>query len=142
MAGRLGQSLYLGKKSVDGKTVYLVIIISDKKQLYSIETIWLDSLEEGTVSVSHDALKNKIDSEDKVVLDGIFFETGKDVVTAESKSSLSVIADYLNGNSGKAFYVVGHTDDTGSLGQNIHLSEKGQMQLSTNLKHWVLMFRG
>lgn len=129
-----GNHYISAKKESGDRTVYVSIIISDQKKLYSIDTLWVDSLEEGTVSISLDALKNKIDSEGKVVLDGIFFETGKDVVTAESKPSLTVITEYLNSSPGKLFYVVGHTDDTGGLDNNIRLSDRRANAVIEELK--------
>jgi len=54
--------------------------------------------------------------------EGIYFETGSDVITAESDAALEVIGGYLGANPDGRDYVVGHTDDTGEPATNLALS--------------------
>lgn len=112
------------KKRTADKTYYVMIIISDKKDLYSVDVLEVEEMEEGNIELNPKLLKDKIASEGKVVLDGIFFETGKDILKDTSKPSLNIISTYLSENSSRKFYVVGHTDDTGNLESNLSLSEK------------------
>ncbi|MCB1757701.1 MAG: OmpA family protein [Gammaproteobacteria bacterium] len=122
------------KKAADGKTHYVMVIVSDKENLYSVDTLEVAGLEEGTVSISTKMLTDKIASEGKVVLSGIFFDTGKDTITAASAPALETIAQYLKENPSEAFYVVGHTDDTGQLDGNIALSGKRARAVIESLK--------
>lgn len=111
------------KKDEGGQTHYVMVIVSDAKQLYSVDVLSIASLEAGTVSITTQMLTDGIAAKGKVVLSGIFFDTGKDTITLASKPALDTIAEYLNAHPGDAFYVVGHTDDTGSLNGNLVLSE-------------------
>lgn len=112
------------KKRTADKTYYVMIIISDQKDLYSVDVLEVEEMEEGNIELNPKLLKDKIASEGKVVLDGIFFETGKDILKDSSKPSLKIISSYLSENSKLKFYVVGHTDDTGNLESNLSLSGK------------------
>lgn len=112
------------KKRTEDKTYYVMIIISDKKDLYSVDVLEVEEMEEGNIELNPKLLKDKIARVGKVVLDGIFFETGNDILKESSKPSLKIISSYLNENSNQKFYVVGHTDDTGNLESNLSLSEK------------------
>jgi outer membrane protein OmpA-like peptidoglycan-associated protein len=112
------------KKKTADKTYYVMVIVSDQRDLYSIDVLEVEEMEEGNVELNPKLLKDKIASEGKVVLDGIFFETGKDILMETSKPSLNTISKFLKENTNLSFYVVGHTDDTGNLEANISLSKK------------------
>ena len=111
-----------GKKEEGGQTHYVMVIVSDAKQLYSVDVLSVASLEAGTVSITTQMLTDGIAANGKVVLSGIYFDTGKDTLTAASTPALQTIADYFKGHPADTFYVVGHTDDTGSLEGNLALS--------------------
>ena len=111
------------KKTTSDATYYAMVLISSERNLYSIDVLKVDKMEEGTVSLSPELLKEKIESEGKAVLEGIFFETGKAIIMEESNSALAQIANYLKENPTFQYYVVGHTDDTGNLEDNLALSQ-------------------
>lgn len=121
-------------KTTSNKTYYVMIIISDQKNLYSVDVLEVENMEEGTVELAPELLKDKLESEGKVVLQGIYFETGKDIITDESTPALKVIATYLKDNAGLSFYVVGHTDNTGDLTNNISLSKNRALAVIAALK--------
>jgi len=112
------------KKKTADKTYYVMIIISTQKSLYSVDVLETATMEEGSVELSPEILKAKINDEGKAILQGIYFETGTDRITEKSKPALQAISNYLNSNPGMTFYVVGHTDDTGNTENNISLSKK------------------
>lgn len=58
-----------------------------------------------------------------VTLPGIFFDTGKSVLKAGAKSTLSKIAAQLKGDANAKVAVEGHTDNTGKPEKNQALSE-------------------
>jgi len=59
-----------------------------------------------------------------VVVNGILFDTGKADVKPESDAALQEVANMLKGNAALKVYVVGHTDNVGSLAANIDLSKR------------------
>ncbi len=112
------------KKTIEGKTVYVMVIASTKKELYSIDELITTSMESNTVTLNLDALNDELKTEGKVVLTGLFFKTGSSVLTDESKPALDTVAKYLEENPDQSFYVVGHTDDTGKQMSNLSLSRQ------------------
>ncbi len=128
---------YLSAKKVsDGQTHYVMVIVSDKKGLYSVDALSVDSREQGTVSITSEMIAGGIASQGKVVLTGLFFDTGKASITAASVPALETIAQYLKANPANSFYVVGHTDDTGSLAANVKLSEARAVAVVTALQQY------
>ena len=69
-------------------------------------------------------LKRQLDTAGKALIYGIYFDTGKAEVKAESKAALTEIATLLKQNASLKLYVVGHTDDTGNSQANQQLSEQ------------------
>ena len=59
-----------------------------------------------------------------LVLDKVFFETGKAVLEAGSKSQLDVLASILKENSEVSIQINGHTDNVGDAAKNLSLSEE------------------
>ena len=119
-----GNHYLSAKKETAENTYYVMVIVSDEKQLYSVDVVKVENMEEGTVTLAPELLQAKIESDGKAVLDGIYFETGKDIITSESEPAISAITTYLRNNSSNSYYVVGHTDDTGDLENNLSLSER------------------
>jgi len=68
-------------------------------------------------------LTEKIDKKGHLALSGIYFETGKAILTDKSVPALKNIAEYINSDKNKKFFIVGHTDNTGSFASNKTLSE-------------------
>lgn len=58
----------------------------------------------------------------RTVLDGLYFEHDAAALMVESKPALDEVTKLLNALGDKRFYVVGHTDSTGSYGYNLKLS--------------------
>ncbi len=124
------------KKKTEDKTYFVMIIISSQRDLYSVDVSETNTMREGTVELAPELLKAKIKSEGKAVLHGIYFETGKDIITDQSKPALNAIATYLKDNARLSFYVVGHTDDTGDLDSNISLSKGRAKAVIEELKKY------
>jgi outer membrane protein OmpA-like peptidoglycan-associated protein len=70
-----------------------------------------------------DFFLQKIEVGTKVVLDNIYFETGKSVLTTESYESLDQVYRFLDNNPTVRLEISGHTDNTGSLRVNTSLSQ-------------------
>ncbi len=112
------------KKQINDKTYYVVIAVSNKDNMYMVEVLEVDEMETGTVKISEELLKKKIGAEGKYLIYSIYFDTGKAEILPTSNETLEIISNYLKNASGNRFYIVGHTDDTGNLANNMDLSER------------------
>lgn len=109
-------------KTIENQIVYAMVIISKQHGLYSIDELIATAMESNTVTLNLDGLKDKLKNEGKVVLDGLFFKTASSVLSDDSNPALDTVAQYLKLHQEQSFYVVGHTDDIGSLDGNLALS--------------------
>ena len=94
-----------------------------ERVVYFVDTIEGAEMATGMVAINLDKLSQGIANEGKVVLEGIFFDTGQAVVKPESGETLALIADYMKSNSAMKFFVTGHTDSAGSYEHNLKLSD-------------------
>lgn len=80
------------------------------------------SLETGDEKLRQDFFLKKVEVGIKVVLDHIYFETGKAVLRQESNDALNQVLRFLQNNPSIRLEISGHTDNTGSLRINQKLS--------------------
>jgi hypothetical protein len=66
---------------------------------------------------------DKVEIGATVVLENIFFETGKATLKPESFLQLEQVLKFMNSNPGVRMEISGHTDNTGSLKLNTRLSQ-------------------
>ncbi len=71
---------------------------------------------------------------EKLVLKGIEFETGKDIITKRSERILDFALKALQKGVDTEFEIVGHTDDTGSRETNMNLS----LDRANAVKKWLV----
>ena len=69
------------------------------------------------------SLAGSINETGKVAIYGIYFDTDKAEIKAESKPALEEIVKLLNKDAALKVYVVGHTDNVGSFDHNMTLSQ-------------------
>lgn len=69
-------------------------------------------------------LDERIQSEGKVALRGLYFDTGSARIKSESRPVLAEIAALLKKRSGLNVLVVGHTDNRGGFDYNVDLSRR------------------
>lgn len=69
------------------------------------------------------AMGNDISTTGHVSVYGIYFDTGKTDIKPESDAAISEIAKLLKNKGSLRLYVVGHTDNVGSLDSNMKLSK-------------------
>ncbi|MBA3891113.1 MAG: OmpA family protein [Gemmatimonadaceae bacterium] len=60
----------------------------------------------------------------RVATQGIFFDTGSDVIKPESSPTLKEIASMMNEHADLSLIIEGHTDNVGNAAVNLALSEK------------------
>ena len=70
------------------------------------------------------ALQRGLAAEGKIAVYGVLFDTAKADVKAESKASLDEMAKLLTLNRALKVYIVGHTDNAGTLAANLDLSQR------------------
>ncbi|MCK4991343.1 MAG: OmpA family protein, partial [Bacteroidales bacterium] len=101
-------------------------------QAYAIEInasgylYYLDILDytsaSGDEKLRQDFFLRKVEVGTKVVLDHIYFETGKAILRPESEEALNQVLRFLEINPSMRLEISGHTDNTGSLRINQKLS--------------------
>ena len=81
-------------------------------------------METGMVTVNAAALASDISRTGHASVYGIYFDTGKADVKPESDPTLKEIATLLQQDPSLKLFVVGHTDNVGSLASNMDLSKR------------------
>ena len=100
--------------------VYVSLLIDDQggdsranAELYVIE---MKPMESDLITVDAASLANDINRTGHASVYGIYFDTGKADIKPESDATLKEIAKLLQGDPKLKLYVVGHTDNQGTLG--------------------------
>lgn len=102
--------------------------------LLQVDIIERKAMEEKMVIVAAKELAEKISSSGRVALYGIFFDTDKATIKAESTESIIEIASLLKNNMSLNLLVVGHTDSVGDFGYNMNLSKNRAAAVVAELK--------
>src|SRR5690606_14803864 len=76
------------------------------------------------VVVSAEEIGGKVASEGRAVFYGILFDFDKADLKPESDKQLAEMAKYLQANPQARVFIVGHTDNKGTLEYNINLSNR------------------
>ncbi len=98
---------YLAAKSTGGaQDLYVAILVA--KRRHQVEVVEVKPMERGLVTAR--ALAEGLASEGSVVLDGIFFDTDRATIRADSKPVLEVVAGFLAANATLQAFIVGYTD--------------------------------
>jgi flagellar motor protein MotB len=100
-------------------------------------------METGLVTVNAAALASDITRTGHASVYGIYFDTGKADVKPESEAALEEIAKLLQQDPSLKLYVVGHTDNVGTLASNMDLSRRRATAVTQVLttKHGVAAAR-
>lgn len=88
----------------------------------AIQIVETKAMATGQVTVDATALARGLESDGKLALYGIYFDTGKSELKPDSKPQLDEMGKLLQNNAALRVYVVGHTDNQGSLDTNLALS--------------------
>jgi OmpA-OmpF porin, OOP family len=67
-------------------------------------------------------MQNDITNTGRTIIYGIYFDTGSATIKPESEKALVEMVKLLKGSPTLKVYVVGHTDNVGSLDSNLKLS--------------------
>ncbi len=132
-----GAGVIVAKKERAAGTAFVIVYVEQHSKNYIgtlIDIVEVETADTGLVVVDAEALGSDIDEYGRVVLDGIVFDFDKATLKSESRAALDSIAEYLNVNPNKSFYVVGHTDAKGTFGYNSKLSSDRALAVADALK--------
>ena len=113
--------LRLGKAVAKDRTMAEIIVIAPQK------------LEQKMVFVNADEMKRSITDSGKVALYGLYFDTDKDTIRADSASTMGEIAKLMRANPQIKLRVVGHTDNQGAEAYNLELSKRRAASVAQQL---------
>lgn len=74
------------------------------------------------ITASADAFASGLKATGHIAVEGIYFDTGKAEVKPESQAAVNEIVKLLKADAGLKVFVVGHTDNAGSIESNMKLS--------------------
>ncbi len=106
--------------------VYVVAPVGDKNGGIHLAIVEGKAMETGKVTASLNAaeMARSIAADGKVAVYGVLFDTDKADVKPDSKPALAEMAKLLQQDPKLKVFVVGHTDNQGTLAHNIDLSQK------------------
>lgn len=122
---------FVAKGKRDGKIYTLALFIHYNRTSWEgltdnifvlAQIVEQEDMETGQVSAA--SIDEKIKNEGKEVFHNILFDFGSDQLTADSYGIIETLSEYLKANPDQKYYIVGHTDNVGSLPTNQALSEK------------------
>lgn len=117
-----GEGRYLAAKLARQEgDVYVALYVA--YHYVQLDVVEVKPMETGLVTVNVEALAEGIAKTGHVAIYGIYFDTGKADVKPESEPALKEIAKLLQQNPKLNLYVVGHTDNVGTLTANMELSK-------------------
>ncbi len=96
----------------------------DGAPVAQLDVVEMKPMESGLVTVNAATLAGDINRTGHASVYGIYFDTGKADVKPESDATLKEIAKLLQQDPKLKLYVVGHTDNQGTLEMNMDLSRR------------------
>ncbi len=108
---------------IDGQTRTLVDIISTPTD------------HRFDIVVRTDDMLRTLEKDGRVVVDGIFFDTGSSVLKPESAKALELMSQLIKTNVNAKFAIVGHADNTGDFDFNMQLSDHRADAVKNALQH-------
>ena len=96
----------------------------DRNHIYTqVDVIEVASMQEAMVTVDASAMAEEIFETGSISIYGILFDFDKADIKPESATTVKEIATLLNNNPDLKLFIVGHTDNKGSLDYNMNLSQ-------------------
>jgi OmpA-OmpF porin, OOP family len=125
--GNYGDARYLAAKLPrDAGDVYVALWVYDSS--FDIKSflavVEVKPMESGLVTVNAASLASDITRTGHASVYGIYFDSGKADVKPESDATLKEIVKLLQQDPKLKLYVVGHTDNVGTLASNMDLSRR------------------
>lgn len=114
----------LAQRDTPNGPAYAAIFMGSYESSTDVHQIIVQTTEAQTdlITINADDLYDEIEQAGKALIYGIYFDTDKAAIKDESAPALQAITELLDKHAGLKLYVVGHTDDTGSVQHNQSLS--------------------
>jgi outer membrane protein OmpA-like peptidoglycan-associated protein len=117
------------KATADGAVTHVSLMVAidqmwSKQPVTLLEIVEAKPMDIGMVTVNAEAMAESIDAVGHIAIYGIYFDTGSDVLKADSDTTLAEIARLLVQRPDLSLLVVGHTDNQGSYEMNMGLSAR------------------
>lgn len=100
-----------------------------------LQVVKSQAMQRNMVTVDAAAMARDLAAAGHVAIYGIYFDTGKAVLKPASKPTLVQMARLLKAQPALQVYIVGHTDDQGTLDYNMRLSRRRAQAVVTALTH-------
>lgn len=130
---RAAEQRYIALELPKNNAFVSVLAFSLKDDLYCkaynnrtvvvLDLLELKAMEQKMVTVKAEEMAQAINTNGRVALYGLYFDSGKADVKPESKATLEQISKLL-GNTQLKLLVVGHTDNVGEFAGNMDLSKR------------------
>lgn len=121
------QQRYLAMQHTDENgTLYVAIfmVMTHDGPVTRLDVVEVKPMKTGQVTVQAAELKTDFEKTGKAVLQQVYFESGKAILSPESGPALEEAAKFLKGNPALKIFVVGHTDNDGGFDFNQQLSQQ------------------
>jgi outer membrane protein OmpA-like peptidoglycan-associated protein len=105
----------------DGIMTGVYVEAYNEGRSYSLTIVESQAMQQEVVADAK-AMRNDLAESGKTIIQGIFFDTGSATIKAESEPALIEIVKLFNDSPALKVYVIGHTDNVGSLESNLKLS--------------------
>jgi OmpA-OmpF porin, OOP family len=104
----------------DGKETW--VEVRSFNNMYRLNIVEREIMKQEIVA-NAEAMGSDINSTGHIALYGIYFDSGKAEIKPESDEAISQISILLKNNESLKLYVVGHTDNVGTIDSNMKLSK-------------------
>jgi len=124
---------FAGRKTEGGRETYASVIVSENnRDIYAQLTIAeLGAIENKMVDAA--AMSKGLRETGRIALYGIYFDTDRATLKAESRPALEQIAKLLAGEVALNVFIVGHTDSQGPYAYNLDLSRRRAEAIAAEL---------
>jgi outer membrane protein OmpA-like peptidoglycan-associated protein len=116
---------FVGRKTGDnGAVTWATVLVSQNNDDITTQLVMTEVGAIANKMIDAAAMAKGLGDKGHIALYGIYFDTDKAVVKAESKPTLDEIAKLLTGAPDLQVVIVGHTDSQGALDYNMDLSRR------------------
>ena len=117
------------KLNRNGSEMYLMLFVAEPNSIWQAPTVVMlvaepAAMEGGKVVIDTQALQRGLVADGKIALYGLYFDTGKSDIKAESTPQLAEMAKLLQAYKALKVLIVGHTDNVGAVDANLALSQR------------------
>lgn len=115
---------FAGRKDEGGRETYASVLVSENNGSVYAQLVVAELGAMANKMVDAAAMQKGLGEAGHIALYGIYFDTDKAVLRAESQPTLAEIAKLLAGQPQLSVFIVGHTDNQGAYEYNLDLSRR------------------